>query len=214
MLSLILTACIQLQSLCNSQTSVTQKEKLPILNSGRLKRFKSYDYSLLRFLRFLHLESKATASADMEAQLTTVVKEVCFLPIGEPEAIFLCRHTASTLLTWVSNSFLKWQFLLLLTYDTKIWTNCSTKRIHILLATERRDDTAGLATEENSILCYFCATQPQDSYHLCQPLVVNDFMDPNLVLDQNPFIAQVNTYTNTIVTRPNQLWIRGFANAS
>jgi len=40
-------------------------------------------------------------------------------------------------------------------------------------------------------------------------------MDPNLVLDQNHFIAQVNTlYTNTIVTRANQLWIRGFANAS
>jgi len=45
--------------------------------------------------------------------------------------------------------------------------------------------------------------------------VVNDFTDPNLVLDQNPFIAQVNTlYTNTKVTRANQLWIRGFVNAS
>ena len=45
--------------------------------------------------------------------------------------------------------------------------------------------------------------------------VVNDFMDPNLVLDQKHFIAQMNTlYTNTIVTRANQLWIRGFASAS
>ena len=44
--------------------------------------------------------------------------------------------------------------------------------------------------------------------------MVNDFTDPNLVLDQNHFIAQVNTlYTNTTVTRANQLWIRGFANA-
>jgi len=35
------------------------------------------------------------------------------------------------------------------------------------------------------------------------------------VLDQNCFIAQVNTlFSNTIVTRANQLWIRGFANAS
>jgi len=42
--------------------------------------------------------------------------------------------------------------------------------------------------------------------------VVNDFTDPDLVLDQKHFIAQVNTlYTNT---RANQLWIRGFANAS
>jgi len=46
-------------------------------------------------------------------------------------------------------------------------------------------------------------------------IVVNDFMEPNLVLNQNHFIAQVNTlYANTIVTRANQLWIRGFANAS
>ena len=45
--------------------------------------------------------------------------------------------------------------------------------------------------------------------------MVNDFTDPNLVLDQNHFIAQMNTlYTNTIVTRASQLWIRGFANAS
>jgi len=44
---------------------------------------------------------------------------------------------------------------------------------------------------------------------------VNDFTDPNPVLDQNHFIAQVNTlYTNTIVTRASQLWIHGFANAS
>ena len=47
------------------------------------------------------------------------------------------------------------------------------------------------------------------------PSVVNDFTDPNPVLDQNPFIAQVNTLcTNTTVTRANQLWIRGFVNAS
>jgi len=40
-------------------------------------------------------------------------------------------------------------------------------------------------------------------------------MDPNLVLDQNHFVAQVNTlYTNKTVTRANQFWIRGFANAS
>jgi len=46
-------------------------------------------------------------------------------------------------------------------------------------------------------------------------IVVNDLTDPNLVLSQNHFIAQVNIlYTNTIVTRANQLWIRGFANAS
>ena len=45
--------------------------------------------------------------------------------------------------------------------------------------------------------------------------VVNDFMNPNLVLDQNNFIAQVNNlYTNIIITRANQLWIHGFANAS
>jgi len=45
--------------------------------------------------------------------------------------------------------------------------------------------------------------------------VANDFTDPNLVLDQNHFVAQVNTlYTNTIVTKANQLWIHGFANAS
>jgi len=35
------------------------------------------------------------------------------------------------------------------------------------------------------------------------------------VLDQNHFIAQANTlYTNTVVTRTNQLWICGFADAS
>jgi len=45
--------------------------------------------------------------------------------------------------------------------------------------------------------------------------VVNDFTDLNLVLDQNHFVAQVNTlYTNTIVTTANQLWIRSFANPS
>jgi len=45
--------------------------------------------------------------------------------------------------------------------------------------------------------------------------VVNDFTDPNIVLDQNHFIAQVNTlHTNAIVTRANQLWICGFGNAS
>jgi len=45
--------------------------------------------------------------------------------------------------------------------------------------------------------------------------VVNDFTDPHLLLDQNPFIAQVNTLcTNTIVARASQLWVRGFANAS
>jgi len=45
--------------------------------------------------------------------------------------------------------------------------------------------------------------------------VVNDFMNPNLVLDQNNFIAQVNNlYTNIIITRANQLWIHGFVNAS
>ena len=51
--------------------------------------------------------------------------------------------------------------------------------------------------------------------HVRAPSVVNDFTDPNLVLNQNHFIAQVNTlYTNAVVTRANQLWIRGFANAS
>jgi len=46
-------------------------------------------------------------------------------------------------------------------------------------------------------------------------VVVNDFTDPNLVLDQNHFTAQVNTlYTNTIVTRANQVWARGLANGS
>jgi len=35
------------------------------------------------------------------------------------------------------------------------------------------------------------------------------------MLDQNYFIAQVNIlYTNKISTRTNQLWVRGFANAS
>ena len=49
-----------------------------------------------------------------------------------------------------------------------------------------------------------------DGFH--KPAVVNDFMDPNLVLNQSHFIAQVNTiYTNTIVTRANHLWICGFA---
>ena len=44
---------------------------------------------------------------------------------------------------------------------------------------------------------------------------MNDFTDPNLVLDQNCFIAQANPLcTNTIVTGANQLWVRGFANAS
>ena len=52
------------------------------------------------------------------------------------------------------------------------------------------------------------------SLRLCLD-VVNDFTDPNLVLYQNHFIAQVNTLcTNTTVTRANQLWICGFANAS
>jgi len=38
--------------------------------------------------------------------------------------------------------------------------------------------------------------------HVRAPFVVNDFTNPNLVLDQNHFIAQVNTfYTSTIVTR-------------
>ena len=42
--------------------------------------------------------------------------------------------------------------------------------------------------------------------------MVNDFTDPNLVLNENRFIAQVKTLcTNTIVTRASQLWIRGFA---
>jgi len=35
------------------------------------------------------------------------------------------------------------------------------------------------------------------------------------VLDQNNFVAQVNSlYNNTMVTRASQLWIRGFADAS
>jgi len=52
-------------------------------------------------------------------------------------------------------------------------------------------------------------------YSQMRGYVVNDFTDPSLVLHQNHFIAQVNTlYTNTIVTRAHQLWIRGFANPS
>lgn len=104
----------------------------------------------------------------MEVQLTAVRSKQTSFTTGEPEAIFLCRHTTSTLPTWVANSFLEEQFLLLLIYDTKIWTDWSTKRIHIPVATKPSDDTPGQATEEeSSVLCYFCAVQPQGSYHFC-----------------------------------------------
>lgn len=155
-------------SVSNSQMTVTQKKKLPILNSGILKTFNSYQDSLSHFFRFLYWETKSTASTDIEAQLTTVGWEQASFTIEEPEANFFCLHTASTLPRWVGHSFLKGLFLLLRTCGTKIWSDRSTKRIHTSLATKPRDDMPGQVTkEESSFQCCFWALQPHGSYHLC-----------------------------------------------
>lgn len=143
-------------SVSNSQMTVTWKKNLPVLNSGTLKTFNSYQDSLSHFFRFLCWEAKSTASTDREAQLTTVGCEHVSFTTEEPEANFFCPHAASTLPSWVSNSFLKGLFLLLLTYGTKIWSDWSTKRSHTPVATKPRDDMPGQATkEESSFQCCF-----------------------------------------------------------
>jgi len=63
--------------------------------------------------------------------------------------------------------------------------------------------------------CLYVRISSYSKTHVRASFVVNDFMDPHLVLNQNPFIAQVNTLcTNIVVTRASQLWIHGLANGS